>query len=84
MENRINKVIKLSDDKQYYLLTQAVYNNESYYTAVEVTDDMQTLTEEFVLLHEINEDGKVFFAEVTEPKMIQMLLKYMRVPERIK
>ena len=44
MENRINKVIKLSDDKLYYLLKQAVYNNDSYYTAVEVTDDMQTLT----------------------------------------
>ena len=84
MENRINKVIKLSDDKQYYLLKQAVYNNESYYTAVEVTDDMQTLTEEFILLHETNEDGKVFFSQVTEPKMIQMLLKYMRVPEKIK
>lgn len=81
MENRINKIIKLSDNKLYYLLKQAVYNNESYYTAVEVTDDMQTLTEEFSLLHETNEDGKIFFAKVVEPKMIQMLLKYMKVPE---
>ncbi len=81
MENRINKVIKLSDNKLYYLLKQAVYNNDSYYTAVEVTDDMQALTEEFTLLHEINEDGKIFFAKVVEPKMIQMLLKYMKVPE---
>lgn len=82
MENRINKVIKLSDNKIYYLLKQAVYNNESYYTAVEVTSDMQTLTDEFILLHETNEDGKVFFAEVIDPKMIQMLLKYMQVPEK--
>ena len=81
MENRINKIIRLSDNKLYYLLKQAVYNNESYYTAVEVTEDMQNLTEEFTLLHETNEDGKIFFAKVVEPKMIQMLLKYMKVPE---
>lgn len=81
MENRINKVIKLSNNKLYYLLKQAVYNNDSYYTAVEVSDDMKEMTEEFTLLHETNENGKVFFAEVTEPKMIQMLLKYMKAPE---
>ncbi len=81
MENRINKVIKLSDNKQYYLLKQAVYNNDSYYTAVEITDDMETLTDEFTLLHETNENGKIFFAKVVEPKMVQMLLKYMKAPE---
>ena len=81
MENRINKVIKLSDNKLYYLLKQAIYNNESYYTAVEVTDDMQTLTEDFILLHESTSDGKVYFSEVVDPKLVQMLLKYMQVPE---
>ncbi len=81
MENRINKVIKLSNNKLYYLLKQAVYNNDSYYTAVEVSDDMKEMTEEFTLLHETNENGKIFFAEVTEPKMVQMLLKYMKAPE---
>lgn len=81
MENRINKVIKLSNNKLYYLLKQAVYNNDSYYTAVEVSDNMKEMTEEFTLLHETNENGKIFFAEVTEPKMVQMLLKYMKAPE---
>lgn len=81
MENRINKVIKLGNNKLYYLLKQAVYNNDSYYTAVEVSDDMKEMTEEFTLLHETNENGKIFFAEVTEPKMVQMLLKYMKAPE---
>ena len=81
MENRINKVIKLSNNKLYYLLKQAVYNNDSYYTAVEVSNDMKEMTEEFTLLHETNENGKLFFAEVTEPKMVQMLLKYMKAPE---
>ena len=81
MENRINKVIKLSDNKQYYLLKQAVYNNDSYYTATLVSDDGQHLTEDFTLLHEINENGKIYFEVVTEPKMIQLLLKYMKAPE---
>ena len=81
MENRINKIIRLSDNKLCFLLNLSVYNNESYYTAVEVTEDMQNLTEEFTLLHETNEDGKIFFAKVVEQKMIQMLLKYMKVPE---
>ena len=45
MENRINKVIKLSNNKLYYLLKQAVYNNDSYYTAVEVSNDMKEMTE---------------------------------------
>lgn len=81
MENRINKVIKLSDNKKYYLLKQAVYNNESYYTAVEVTDDMKSLTDQFTLLHETSDAGKVYFSKVVEPKMIQLLLKYMKAPE---
>ena len=81
MENRINKVIKLSNNKLYYLLKQAVYNNYSYYTAVTVSNDRKEMTEEFTLLHETNENGKLFFAEVTEPKMVQMLLKYMKAPE---
>lgn len=81
MENRINKMIKLSDNKDYYLLKQAVYNEESYYTAVEVTDDLQHLTEEFILLHETKEDDKIYFTQVKDPKMIQLLLKYMKAPE---
>ena len=34
-----------------------------------------------ILKHLPNENGKIFFAEVTEPKMVQMLLKYMKAPE---
>lgn len=81
MENRINKVIKLENQKVYYLLKQAVYNNESYYTAVEVSEDMQGLTKNFELLHETNQEGKIYFAKVKDPKMIQLLLKYMKAPE---
>lgn len=81
MENRINKIIKLENKKMYYLLKQAVYNNDSYYTAVEVSPDLQELTDNFELLHETNVDGEVYFAKVKEPKMIQLLLKYMKAPE---
>lgn len=81
MENRINKIMKLSDNKNYYILKQAIYNNESYYTAVQVTDDMQHLTEEISLLHETKENDKIYLTQVKDPKMIQLLLKYMKVPE---
>lgn len=81
MENRINKLIKLSDNKKYYILKQAVYNNESYYTAALVTNDLKHLTDELVLLHETKENGKIYFSNVTDPKIIQLLLKYMKVPE---
>ena len=81
MENRINKIVKFGDKKSYYLLRQAIYNNESYYTAVEVTEDMQHLTDDFTLLHETSEDGKIYFAKVKDPKMVQLLLKYMKAPE---
>ena len=81
MENRINKIVELSDNKKYYLLKQAVYNNDSYYVATTVTEDMQKLTDEFLLLHETKENDKIYLTQVKDPKMIQLLLKYMKTPE---
>lgn len=81
MENRINKIIKLGDKKIYYLLKQAIYKGESYYTAVEVTSDMKNLTNDFYLLHETTEKDGTYFSKVKDPHMIQLLLNYMKVPE---
>ena len=81
MENRINKVIKLSNGKEYFLLKQAVYNNESFYTAVETNCSTNQLTENFTLLQETKENDKIYFTQVKDPKMIQLLLKYMKAPE---
>ena len=81
MENRINKIIRLENQKMYYLLKQAVYNNESYYTAVEVLEEENKLTDKFELLHETKQEGDIYFSKVKDPKMIQLLLKYMKAPE---
>ena len=49
----------------------------NYYFAVAVTEDEQDLMDEFRLLEEKNEDGKLLISSVTDPETIKLLAEYL-------
>lgn len=81
MENRINQIIVLGNDKKYIILKQAIYNNDNYYVAARVTEDEEDVTNEFAMLHEVNKDGNLFVEIVTDPAVMQILLKHLDIKE---
>ena len=81
MENRINHIIKLSNNKKYFILKQAIYLNENYFVAAEVTDDEEDLTNKFLILHEKKEDGKNIVTVENDPKILEIILKHLDLKE---
>ena len=79
MENRINQIVELEDNKQYYILKQAVYVGDNYFVAAEVCGDGEDLKEEFTVLHETKENGESFIQFEEDPKTIQILLKHLNI-----
>lgn len=77
MENRINKIIELSNGTKYLVLNQAYYKQINYYFVVGVTEDEQNLTNEFRLLEEKIIDGKILLSSVEDSETIKLLAEYL-------
>lgn len=77
MENRINKIINLTNGSKYLVLNQAYYKGSNYYFVVGVTADEQDVTKEFGLLEEKKLDGKTIVSTVTDPEIIKLLAEYL-------
>ena len=79
MENKINKIIVLDNGKKYIVLRQAVYKEENYYAAAEVTDDEEDVTDVFAVLHEFAQNGDKLIEIVTDPKLLKLILENLNV-----
>lgn len=77
MENRINKILNLTNGKKYLVLNQAFYKGNSYYFVVGVTEDENDVTDEFRLLEEKEVDGKLHVTEVKDPETVKLLAEYL-------
>lgn len=77
MENRINKIIGLSNGSKYLVLNQAYYKQINYYFVVGVTEDEQNITNEFRLLEEKIVDGKLLLSSVEDQETIKLLAEYL-------
>ena len=77
MENRINKIIGLSNGSKYLVLNQACYKQINYYFVVGVTEDEQNITNEFRLLEEKIVDGKLLLSSVEDQETIKLLAEYL-------
>lgn len=75
MENRINQVLVIDENLKYLILRQAIYNNENYYVCSKIDQENDSVTDEFELLHEINEDGKTFVEMVADEKLYKLLFE---------
>lgn len=79
MENRINKIMTLTDGKKYIILNQAIYKETNYFFVVRVSDDLANIEEEFRIIEEIKKDDKRYIRDVKDEKMIQLLSKYLQI-----
>lgn len=82
MENRINKIMTLTDGKKYIILNQAIYKETNYFFVVRVSDDLTNIEEEFRIIEEVKKDDKRYIRDVKDEKMIQLLSKYLQVQEK--
>jgi hypothetical protein len=81
MENKINKVIVLGNNKKYAVLNQAIYKDKNYFFVVGVTEDEENLTDEFRILEETVRDNKRFVSPVKDQATIDLLSKYLKPRE---
>lgn len=79
MENRINKIMTLTDGKKYIILNQAIYKENNYFFVVRVSDDLVNIEEEFRIIEEVKKDGKRYIRDVKDEKMIKLLSKYLQI-----
>ena len=77
MENRINSILELTNNEKYVVINQAIYQNRNYYLVARITDDEQNLTEEIKICEEVIEDGILGIRLVTDPKLLELLAKYL-------
>ena len=79
MENRINKIMTLTDGKKYIILNQAIYKETNYLFVVRVSEDLTNIEEEFRIIEEVKKDDKRYIRDVKDEKMIQLLSKYLQI-----
>jgi hypothetical protein len=79
MENLTNQILELADGKNYFIVRQAVYGGKTYYFAAEVTPDEEDFTNNFLFLERVEEDGKFMVKVVTDPKILEVLSKNIKL-----
>lgn len=88
MENRINKIMELSDGNKYIVIKQAIYKNESYYVAARINEeetdveDISNIDEgNLKVLHEFDYEGQSAVEDVTDPDLFKLIIKYTGLEE---
>ena len=81
MENLSNKVLELKNGKNYFIIRQALYRGKTYYFAVEVTEDEDDYTNNFLFFERVDVDGKFSVLEVTDPKLLEVLARNIHLEE---
>ena len=79
MENLTNQVLKLANGKNYFVLRQAVYKGVTYYFGAELDETEEDFTNNFVFLEKMEVEGKFVVKEVTDPKIIEILAKNIKI-----
>jgi hypothetical protein len=79
MENLTNQVLTLASGKNYLVLRQAAYRGNVYYLGAEVTPDGEDFTNEFVFFERVEKDGKFNVKKVTDPEILQVLGKNIKL-----
>ena len=77
MENKIDKVITLSDNTKHMILDQGNYNGKSYFLT-SVLDNEDNLSSNFSILEENKENEKCTVESVTDEKLLKALIEYFK------
>lgn len=81
MDNKINKIIVLGNQKKYVVLNQAIYQGKNYFFVVGVTEDEEDVNDDFRILEENIRDNKTFVSQVKDPDTVELLAKYLKPRE---
>ena len=77
MENKTNKVIELANNKEYLILRQIVYKNDTYYVASEISNDGEEFDKDLTVLKQTEEDGKIYVNIVNNPEIIKIIMEHI-------
>ena len=77
MENKIDKIITLSDDTKHMILDQGNYNGKSYFlTSVIDADD--NLSNQISILEETKTEDSWTVKSVTDEELLTALIEYFK------
>ena len=78
MENRINSVLELANDEKYVVVNQAIYKKDNYLLLARISDDEKNVLGEVKIVQEKLKDGVLGLEIVKDPKLIELLTKYLK------
>ncbi len=81
MENLTNQILELDTGHKYFILRQALYKGVTYYLAIEVTEDEESFTNNFLFLERIDDGGKFIVREVTDENILSVLAKNIKIEQ---
>lgn len=79
MENLTNQIIELDNGSKYFILRQALYKGVTYFLAVEVSDDGEKFTNNFIFLERKDEEGQFIVEEVEDEHILSVLAKNIKI-----
>ena len=79
MENYTNLVLKLSNNKQYFVVRQAVYKGVTYYLGAELDETEEDFTNKFVFFEKVEKGDKFIVKEVKDKAILEVLAKNIRI-----
>ena len=77
MDNRINSVIEIANGEKYVVVNQAIYKNQNYLLLARISDDEKDILDEVKIACEILKDGVLGLEIVKDPKLVELLTKYL-------
>lgn len=78
MENRTNKVLELENGKEYLVLRQILYKNETYYVTTEVINNGEDFKERLTILKEETKGNEEYLDIVTDLKTIKTIMGHLK------
>jgi len=67
-------IITLDNNNDYLLLDETVLDNKKYFFAVGVSKENESPNNEYVLIEEVQHDGKIFAKKVMDEELSKLLL----------
>lgn len=74
MENRTNQVIELENKKEYLILRQVLYKNETYYVASEIKKDGEDFDKNMTVLKESVEGNDTYINIINNSEIIEIIM----------
>ncbi len=79
MENLTNQILILDSGSKYFVLRQALYKGVTYFFAVEVSENEEEFTNNFLFLERTDDNGNFGVKQVTDEEILSVLAKNIKI-----